>query len=460
MKKALFLILFAGSIQAQNTRNTEITLGEFLGYVKRFHPIVKQANLIVDEGDAKLMKAKGAFDPQIEIDYAKKEFQEKEYYNSLNTTFKIPVWYGIDIKTNFENNNGIYLNPENRLPSNGLYTAGVSMSIGQNMFINKRMALLKQAKNYAKQTKALQKLTVNKILYNAALTYFSWVRNYNEKEIYKEFVQNSETRFQSIVKTFELGDRPAIDTLEAKIALDTRKLNYEKAKIKFLKSTLELSNFLWLKNNIPVEIKNTIRPNIHLLENIDLHLKTSDFEVAQYVLMNHPQLKFLALKINNLRIEKRLKRNNLLPKIELDYNFLYENKRELNIINNSNYKAGLTVKLPVFLRKERADFKLARLKLQDKNYEQYMTELKLKNQLSSIVQELESIQTQYEMTTDIVQSYEKLVEAEERRFFLGESSLFLVNSRESKLIELQLKANQTLNDLLNMKGKLFNTMVR
>ena len=89
-----------------------------------------------------------------------------------------------------------------------------------------------------------------------------------------------------------------------------------------------------------------------------------------------------------------------------------------------------------------------------------MTELKLKNQLSSIVQELESIQTQYEMTTDIVQSYEKLVEAEERRFFLGESSLFLVNSRESKLIELQLKANQTLNDLLNMKGKLFNTMVR
>jgi outer membrane protein TolC len=460
MKKALFLLFLTGSIQAQNTVDTVITLGEFLGYVKRFHPTVKQANLIIKESDAKLMKSKGAFDPQIEIDYSKKEFKEKEYYNNLNTTFKIPVWYGIDIKTNFENNNGLYLNPENKLPNNGLYAAGVSLSIGQNMFINKRMALLKQAKNYKEQAKEIQKITINKILYNAAITYFTWVKDYNEKKVYKDFVQNAETRFKSTVKTFELGDRPAIDTLEARILLNTRKLNYEKAKIKFLKSTWELSNFLWLKNNIPVEIKNTIQPDINILDKIDTHLEISLFEREGYDLNKHPELQSLEYNIKNLSIEKRLKKNNLLPKIELDYNFLYDNTKELNTITNNNYKAGLLLKLPVFLRKERADYKLAQLKLQEKNFEKLTTELKLKNQLRSVIQELKSIQIQYEMTANIVKFYEKLVNAEERKFFLGESSLFLVNARESKFIELQLKANQAQNDILTTKAKLFSTLVR
>lgn len=460
MKKVLFLLLFTGCIQAQNTFDTTITLGEFLGYVKRFHPIVKQANLIVNESDAKLMKARGAFDPQLEVDYAKKEFKEKEYFNNLNTTFKIPVWYGVDIKTNFENNSGLNLNPENELPNNGLYAAGLSLSLGQGMFFNKRMAVLKQAKNYEKQAQAIQKLTVNKIIYNAAVTYFSWVKHYNEKEVYKDFVKNAETRFQSIVKTFELGDRPAIDTLEAKIVLDNRKLNYEKAKIKFLKSTWEVSNFLWVKNNIPVEIKTTIQPDVKTLDNIDSYLEISRLESERYDLKTHPELQSLDYIVKNLSIEKRLKKNNLLPKIALDYNFLYENADDLNNLNNNNYKAGVTLKLPVFLRKERADFKLAQLKLQEKNYEQLTTELKLKNQLRSVLQELESFQLQYEMTTDIVKAYKKLVSAEERKFFLGESSLFLVNSRESKLIELQLKANQTQNDLFNTKAKLFNTLVR
>jgi outer membrane protein TolC len=460
MKNILFLLLITGSIQAQNTADAVISLGEFLGYVKKFHPIVKQANLIIDESDAKLMKARGAFDPQIEIDYSKKEFKEKEYYNNLNTTFKIPVWYGLDIKTNFENNNGLYLNPENKLPNNGLYAAGVSLSIGKNMFINQRMAQLKQAKNYEKQAQAIQKITVNKILYNAAITYFTWVKNYNERKVYKDFVQNAETRFKNIVKTFELGDRPAIDTLEAKILLDTRKLNYEKAKIRFVKSTWELSNYLWLKNNIPVEIKNTIQPDINIEDKIDSYLEISVFERETYNLNKHPELQSLGYIINNLSIEKRLKKNNLLPKIELDYNFLYENTNELNNITNNNYKAVLALKFPVFLRKERADFKLAELKLQEKNYEQFTTQLKLQNQLRSVIQELQSIQIQYKMTNDIVKLHENLVNAEERKFFLGESSLFLVNSRESKLIELQLKANQTQNNLLNTKAKLFNTLVR
>ena len=56
----------------------------------------------------------------------------------------------------------------------------------------------------------------------------------------------------------------------------------------------------------------------------------------------------------------------------------------------------------------------------------------------------------------MVTDYERMLEAEERKFQLGESSLFLVNSRESKLIDGQLKAISIQNKFFNTKAK-FNT---
>ncbi|WP_367890020.1 hypothetical protein [Polaribacter batillariae] len=67
----LFIVSFS-SLKAQEERVSVMTLSEYLGYVKTYHPIVKQANLIINNSEAKLLKARGAFDPKIEIDYAKK----------------------------------------------------------------------------------------------------------------------------------------------------------------------------------------------------------------------------------------------------------------------------------------------------------------------------------------------------------------------------------------------------
>jgi hypothetical protein len=58
----------------------------------------------------------------------------------------------------------------------------------------------------------------------------------------------------------------------------------------------------------------------------------------------------------------------------------------------------------------------------------------------------------------MVRDYQSLLTAEERKFFLGESFLFLINSRESKLIEAKLKANEIENKYLNSKARLFSTL--
>ena len=83
MKKFLLILtmLFFSTNYAQEEISNQLTLSEFLSYVKNYHPIVRQANLVLNSSEAKLLKARGAFDPKIEVDFDKKLFKEKEYYN-------------------------------------------------------------------------------------------------------------------------------------------------------------------------------------------------------------------------------------------------------------------------------------------------------------------------------------------------------------------------------------------
>lgn len=460
MKNLFFLVFLTVSqvFYSQTETLSVMSLQEYLGYVKAYHPIVRQANLIIAESEANLMKARGGFDPKIEVDYAKKEFKNSEYYDKLNATFKIPTWYGIELKANYEENEGVYLNPENFTPDEGLYNVGISVALAQDLFINPRMATLKQAKLYENQAREDRQLLVNEILYEAALVYFDWLKAYNEKLVFESFLENASIRFEGVKRSFETGENPAIDTLEAGITLKDRKLNLEKARINFVKKTYELSNYLWLNDDTPVELREGIFPDLLTLETVDLAFNVNAFTTETFELDDHPKMRSLDFKYQGLEVDKRLKANKLLPVVDFEYNFLSETPREFDSFNTSNYKSGLFVSIPLFLRKERGDLKLAKLKLQNTQFEIDNTRVSLLNKIQVIEQEIESYVVQDNITQDIVKDYESMLKAEERKFDIGESSLFLVNSRESKLIDAKLKAIDLQNKYFTAKAKLFNAL--
>ena len=460
MKKSVFLIFFFSIViaNAQEFDSKVMSLQEYLGYVKQFHPIVKQANLVIAESEAKLLKSRGAFDPKLEVDYAKKQFKGSEYYNKLNATFKVPTWYGIELKASFEENTGIFLNPEAIIPVDGLYSVGVSVSLARGFFINERMSMLKQAKLFKEQAKADRQLLVNEILMQSAKAYFNWLKTYNEQQVYVSFLENSQLRFNGVKKSFIAGERASIDTLEAGITVNNRKLNLEKAAIKYTKATLKLSNFLWLENNVPIELQEDITPDVNTFNLIDISLNINAIVMDSLNLDVHPKMISLDRKYESLKIDKRLKANKLLPQVDLEYNFLTQTPERINSLVQNQYKGGVKVRFPLFLRKERGDLKISKLKLQNTEYEIASTRLTLNNKVKAITQEINSLERQNGYANQIVKDYQTLLSAEERKFFLGESSIFLVNTRESKLIDSKLKAIDVLNDYLNSKVTLLNTL--
>ena len=442
--------------QAQDTLVMDFR--EYLGYVKKFHPVAKQANLVLNSAEANLLKARGGFDPKIEVDYSQKEFKNTEYYDILNATFKIPTWFGIELKANFEQNEGVYLNPERTVPDDGLYSAGISVPVAQGLFINDRMATLKKAKAFRQQSMADRDLLINDILYNASLAYFNWLQAYQESLLYQDFLDNAWQRFRGIKKSAEAGDKAAIDTVEAKIAYQNRNLGLSQAQLNLTKARLELSNFLWIANNVPVELRPSVIPDLDLKRSIDIAFEVEGRLLSDINLQNHPKLQSLNYKIEGLDVDRRLKANKLLPYIGLEYNFLTETPDIGDSYITDNYKAGVTFKFPLFLRKERGDLRLAKNKLQDKEYEFLSTELEIKNKISAVFAEIESLVEQTNLIEDIVQNYNKLLNAETRKFSFGESSIFLINSRENSLIDSQLKNIQIQNKWLEAKAKLFKTL--
>ncbi|MEW7292391.1 TolC family protein [Aquimarina sp. 2304DJ70-9] len=460
MKKNLLygFLFLAMPISAQEMDTTILNFKEYLGYVKKYHPVAKQAELNIDIGQANLMKARGGFDPKIEVDYDRKKFKGTEYYDLLNTTFKIPTWYGIEFKGGFEQNDGEFLNPQNSVPEDGLFNAGISVAVAQGLLINDRMATLRKAKFFREQTKADRDLLVNQILYNASLAYFDWLKAYNEKEIYGNFLDNAKVRLEGIKKSAFVGDRAAIDTVEAKIAYKNRALSLEQAKVKLMKSALELSNFLWLENNIPIELQSDVTPDTNVERDIDSTLEIQGNPLDSFTIESHPKLRSLQYKIDGLEVDRKLKANKLLPRIDLEYNFLTETPDVGNSFNTAEYKGGVSFKFPLFLRKERGDLKLAKFKVQDAQFEQETTQLQIKNKVMAIYIELESFINQNELISNIVSDYSTLLTAEERKFSFGESSLFLINSRERSLIDAKLKEIEVQNKFFEAKAKLFNSL--
>ena len=435
--KLIVLLLFIGnsiSICGQTASN-EFCYIEFLGYVKKYHPLVKQANLKINEAQANLLQARGAFDPKIEVDFKEKQFKNTAYYSLLNSSFKIPTWYGIELKAGFDNAEGIYVNPENTLPNKGLTSFGISVPLGQGLFIDERMAAIRKAKIASNLNSAERNLQVVEVIYNASVSYMNWKKSFDEIKLYEDYLKNALIRYKGVQILIKEGDKPAIDSVEAAITVKTRSLNLENAKLKYTKAKLELSNYLWLENNIPLELNDLLQPEELLAKTIKETLKIN--ELATISLENHSKIKALDAKIAMLKVDRKLKANLLLPKLDLSYTYL----SEPSYIDNyrfEDYKIGLNFSIPLFLRKERGSLKLANLKIEDTEFVLQFEKKNLENKIKSQQEEITSLEIQQDFNDALLNDYKILLNAEERLFEMGESSLFVINSRENSLVSSQI----------------------
>jgi len=413
---------------------------EFLQVVKRYHPLAFKYQLQNKIAEAEITKARGNFDPVLSAKVGEKNIDGTRYYEQKNIELDIPTWYGININGAYNNLDGEKLN--NSDTRDGLAQFGVTVPLAKNLLYDKRRALLDQAKFALKMTEAEQILLTNELLLDADNTFWEWVKNYEIYNLQRKAVIINLERLDFTKKTYNYGERPAIDTVEAVSQLQSFQLQEREAYLNFVKSTQDLQLFLWKDNQEFYEISELIFPSTLL----DEHTAYTDFEflvqnVQSEQLNNHASLQYYFQKQNILESERRLKWQSFLPKIDFTYNFFNkENYRaEYLPLFDNNFQYAIKLEIPVFQRAARADYQIAKLKIAQNNQDVQLKTREISTKIETYKNEIINYHSQIDLAFSNLKNYQRLLKAEEIKYSNGESSLFLINSRENKLIEAREK---------------------
>jgi outer membrane protein TolC len=441
----LLLLLLLYAVAPAWAAGKTLTKNEFLSIVRSYHPFVKQADIRIARSQAEVLGAHGAFDPVLAAGVQRKILNDKLYYSYFNPEVTIPTWYGIDLKASLDDANGDFLNPETTPGKVGY--AGVKINLNTIVY-DRRRAALQQARLALGMSEYERIQTVNNLMYDALAAYWEWVRDYEVYRVTTAQADASRERIKLVRTEVEQGARAAIDTSEAIAQYQALMQQQQNAELMWLNSGYDLSGYLWLDDGSPARLPADVRPDAIALEMANDAAPMFDSLLSQVSF--HPKLKMLDAKIDILELDQKLKKQYLLPKLAVSGGVLTKNADFSKLTSTSipeNHKAGIDFNMPLFLRDARANLKQANLKIRETELEKSYTGLQIENKLRASYAEFTSLRGQISSYETAVRSYRALYNGEMSKFATGESTIFMINTRELKLLEATQK-------LIELRAKL------
>lgn len=437
----VMLMLFYITSHAQEKLNV-LNYDSYIQHVMEYHPYAYRASIAQSMGDSKVTQSRGAFDPKLFGDINQKYFDHKQYYSHINGGIKIPTWFGLSAEAGYQINDGVYLNPEARLPGSGLWYAGLRLELGNGLIIDQRRAEFEKAKLYQTNSKLERILMLNELNRDASIAFWKWQQAYQELGIYQLAYENSVLRLEAIKDVVQFGDRPNIDIVEATINVQTRELSLNAAKTKFKNAELNLEIYLWSDGFLPLELENTI-PAIEIATDNDAVQIELDSLIS-----NHPYLQMNALRIEETQVDLQLKKEQLKPQFTLKYNAITEpiGGNPFSEYSPSNYTWGATFSYPLLSRKERGGLQLAKLKLEDQSLKNKSFAVEIEYKINAALNNYLLSLQQLELNEALVNNNQKMYDSEKSLFELGESSVFMINSRETTWLTYQIQLIKLQNE--------------
>ena len=454
----IFIIACFGNyymLAAQDDKQLTFTRQQFLYKVLAHHPLAKQALLIPQNAKMEIRVARGGFDPTFNYFLREKKYAGTEYFLNRGGTLKIPGWPGPELKMGFEQNSGQFLNSADKTPSEGLLFAGFSLPIGQGLFMDERRAALRQAQAGLNLAQAELIKEINKLLLNAAKDYWLWMEAFYKTEVLQEGLSLAEQRNFAVQQGVEQGQLSGLDSVESGLEVIRRKAALQEGLVFRENMRLALSTYLWSEAGEPEELMPQTQPEKPYDTGIEI--QRDSFEIlAQYAAAQHPELLKLRFKEQQLQVEKALQREYLKPVLNLEYYPILtgnaQNPGGPSPFFRNNYKFGMDIYFPLFLRKARGKLAQTKLKINALEYETDFTMLNVQNQLEQAYNEYVVGRSLVFLQDENVRLSQKLRNGEDERFKNGESSFFLVNIRERSLIDARLKWLETMGKYQKSKA--------
>lgn len=416
-----------------------LQLQEIIQSVDRHYPLIKAAQQEILRAKADFLSAQGAFDPALNTNYDAEPVGG--YGNSyIDNEFSVPTYYrGMRLFGGYRIGVGDFPIYDNYYETNsgGEARAGIELPLLRGSSIDAQRAALQKTRLEAKIQEQNLALTRIDALRLAGEAYWDWVGAAKRVNIFQQLLTLSTARGQWLTKRYHAGDAPKIDQIENQRIVLQRQSALTHAKMLYYKASFSLSLFYRNQQGEP------ILPNINQVPTLlpivagTLPKKSTSSNLATELLLYNPEIQRIETEKKRSELDLRLAKNNMLPQIDA---LAYTSKD----FGDGNPKLtptainlGIKLYLPLFRRQAKGQVAGALNDISALEYqEKYMLD-KIKIVLENSQVQLEGIKRQYILASNELILAEQLERAENIKFRLGDSSLFLVNQRELSSFEVR-----------------------
>jgi outer membrane protein TolC len=402
-----------------------LELDAFLGRVLRTGPPVQRIRLEDDRAAAELQEARGGFDPQLSSGYEYKTQAGGDKINVLRTGVDVPLNLPLSpsVTADYRRGLGSSIDPSVKTTFDGETSFGLAFEPLDAFFLDKKQATLSKARLEPRRADALQAGARNDLLLEATRAYLKWVEAQRKLAISRDLLDLAMRRRVLVTRQAETGEAAAIDSTEAKLAVASRREEVAADEQAFRGAGVKVATFLWTAEGRPASFAFAPPPSVPIP---DAEVATSE-RATQVALDRRPELRELDVKLQQTRIQQRLARERLRPNLKLKAQVVsYEN----GPADVTDVKVGFEIRQPLFFRGARSEAEEVRIDAQEVSLKRDETRRKVRADVEAALIDLRQARRRVDAAEEQVSLARRLAEAEQRRFEIGESTLFLVNQRE------------------------------
>jgi outer membrane protein TolC len=432
--RALLLWLVTVPAMAQT-----IAWSEFVATAVERAQEVRVAEAKVAEARAKRMSAFAAFEPRVNLSSEGKDYGNDLQYRLDRAEARVGLPGGIDLVGGAAQGTGAFINPERKTPTEGLVNLGISAPLGGALIFSDRQYEWGASTRNLEIAEAKLDRTERTAILNAVKVYTFWQAQSEVQGAVDEALAVAAERLRLVREAFRLGERSEMDTLEAYLSWVDRRADAAKQANFTAGAIADVEQLLRGADTVGVNLTG-MKPQA-----LPVVLGTSRLEASSI-----PELEMVNSALRRERLATTTAWAQWLPAPYVDYRMLQWGGSAWNP-ESVQWKVGLTV--PLFNQKARAELAGAQARLRAAQANATATQNQFDIVRVQLAQQVQALDTELKALTASETAAYALLQQERRRFALGESTMFILASRETKYLEAVQKRTLTSAKLQSLEAE-------
>lgn len=433
----VLLCLISVSVFSKSN-STTLELEALLKSVNQSYPKIIAARLQVAKAQGEYLSALGAFDPSLKANTRSQP--EGGYINNYaNNELSIPTLAnGVRLFAGYRVGQGDYpIYYQNYLTnSGGEYRAGLALPLLKNFFIDKqRTALMTRAETIALSKHDVEATKLS-VYHDTIKAYWQWVGSGLQLHVFKHLLQLAKTRQSAIVKQAESGDLPKLAIVENQQIIMQRQQLVNQGEMLFEQAAVTLSIYYRDQKGQPIVPSLKQLPKATRLRE---QRKINNLSHIRTELIRHPAIRKLERYYQIIKLKQSLAKNDLLPNLDA---MAYTSKQygtgaDPKLLPQAAM-VGVHFKFPLYQREAKGKIISTTSELRQIATEKKLLYEQLNNQFSNLLIALRMYHQQINLLNKELQFAQQVEDGEGKKFYEGDSTLFLVNQREQTTTQVQL----------------------